>query len=78
MYMNKWPGAHPGCICTYGRGFTYTGVWEEVAIAKDRERSHTYIHICIYMRGGAPVTHTQIYTYIYIIIYIYICAFMPG
>ena len=32
---------------------------------------HTYIHICIYIRGGAPVTHTQIYTYIYII---YMCV----
>ena len=39
MYMNKWPGAHPGCICTRGRGSTYTGVWVEEVTEKDRERS---------------------------------------
>ena len=48
--MTKWPGAHPGRICTYGRGSTYTGVWEEGATGKDRERSERlFFDIYIYI-----------------------------
>ena len=62
MYMNKCPGAHPGCVCTYVRGSTYTGVWEEEVTEKDRERGER-----LFLR------HIYIYVYIYIYIYMYMC-----
>ena len=70
MYM--WPGAHPGCTCTYGRCSIQTGVWEEEVIEEDCERRERLFlgddleeELHIYTLYGPRVyvrTHTHIHT----------------
>ena len=58
MYM--WPGAHPGCICAYGRGRTPACMH-----IRGRGPTPVYMYVHVYVcRPGAPPGCVYIYIYI--------------